>query len=95
MHIVLRHVRQLVIHDMRELFYIEPTRGNFGRHQRHDLVVLEISQGTHARALTLVAMDRGGADAVGFQLLREPVGSVLGAREDEHLVPVAIADEVR
>ena len=95
MHIVLRHVRQFVVHDVRELFNVEPTRGNLGRHQRRDLVVLEIGQRTHARTLALVAMDRGGADTVGFQLLRESVGPVLGTREDQHLVPVTVADEVR
>ncbi len=95
MHIVLRHVRQFVVHDMRQLFDVEPTRGNLGRHERHDLVVLEISQCAHARTLALVAMNRGGADAVGFQLLREPVGSMFGTREHEYLVPVTAVDQMR
>jgi hypothetical protein len=40
-------------------------------------------------------VDRHRADAVLRQLLGEPVGAVLGAREHEHLEPVVLADQMR
>jgi hypothetical protein len=54
---------------VRQLFDIESTRGDFGGHERRDLVCLEIRQRPHARTLALVAMDRGRTDTAGFELL--------------------------
>src|SRR6185437_8194837 len=73
MDVVFRHVRQLVVHYVRQLLDIESTRGDFGGHQRGNLVVLEIGQRTYARALAFVAMDRGRADAIAFELLSESI----------------------
>jgi hypothetical protein len=94
-HVVFGDVRQLVIHNMRQLFDIESARGDLGSNEGRDLVRLEISQRPHARALALVAMDGRRTDAGGLELLREPVGAVLGARKHQHLVPVAIANQMR
>src|SRR5690606_34035802 len=40
-HVILRHVRQLVVDHVRQLLDVEPARRHFGGDQRHDLVVLE------------------------------------------------------
>jgi hypothetical protein len=80
---------------MRQLFNVEAARGDFGSNEGRDLVGFEISQCPHARALALVTMDRGRTDAGGFELLREPVGAVLGTGKHQHLVPVAIINQVR
>jgi hypothetical protein len=40
-------------------------------------------------------VDRHRGDAVLVQVIGEAVGTVLHAREDEHLVPVVAQDEVR
>ena len=80
---------------MRQLFDVEPARGHFGGYECSDLVCLEIGQRPYARALALVAMDGGRADTVGFELLCQAVGAMLGAREHQYLVPIAIIDQVR
>ena len=68
--VVFGHVRQLVVHDVRQLFDIEPARRDFRRDQRHDLVRLEVRQRAHARALALVAVNRRGRNAACLELLR-------------------------
>ncbi len=93
-HVVLRHVRQIEIDHVRQLFDVEPPCRNLGRNQRGDPTGLEIGQGALARALTFVAMDGGGANAATLELLRQPIGAALRAREHEHLLPAATADEV-
>ncbi len=39
-------------------------------------------------------MQRDAADAVGFERAHQLVGAVLGPREDQHLLPAVLADEV-
>src|SRR5688572_12206026 len=63
-HVVLGHVRQLEIHDLRQLRDVDATRRNVGRDEHLDLVVLEVRERPRPRALRLVAVDRHGADAV-------------------------------
>jgi hypothetical protein len=93
--VVLGHIRQLVVHDLRQLFDIEPARRNLGRNQRNHLVRLEIRQCPHARRLTLVAMNGRRANPVVLELLGKPIRTVLGPREHQHLMPVALVDEMR
>jgi len=95
MDIVLRHVGQLIVDHVRQLFDVEPARGHFGGDECRDLVRFEVGQCTYASALALVAVNRRRADASGLELLRKPVRAVLGAREHQHLVPVAIVDQMR
>jgi hypothetical protein len=78
-----------------QLLDIESPRGDFGRHQRRDLVLLEIRERTHAGALTLVAVNGSRQDATAFQLLGQAVGTVLGTRKHQHLMPVTLIDQVR
>ena len=95
MHVILGDVRQVVVHDMRQLLDVEAARGDVGCHQHLDLSRLEILERPDARVLALVAMDRVGADAIALQLRREAVGSVLRLAENEHLVPRILLHEVR
>ncbi len=95
MNVVLRHVGQLVVDDVRQLFDIESARRDFRSDQSNDLVVLEVGQRPYAGTLTLVAVNGGRADAAAFQLLREAVRAVLGAGEHQHLVPVPLFDQMR
>ena len=55
---------------------------------------LEVGERADALRLALVAVDRGGRDPVALELLGQPVGAVLGPREDERLVDPAARDEV-
>ena len=95
MHVVFRHVRQLVVDHVRQLLDVEAASRHFRGHQRRDAVFLEVLQRLHARVLALVAVDGHGIDAGALQLLREAVRAMLGAREHQHLVPVALVDEMR
>ena len=56
--------------------------------------LLEVGQRADALGLALVAVDGGRLDAVVLELLGEPVGAVLGAREDERLVDPAGLDQM-
>src|SRR5205085_1366286 len=56
---------------------------------------LEVLERTHPLTLALVAVDRVGVDAIAAELLREAVGAVLRAGEDERLLDSPSLDEVR
>ena len=79
---------------MRQLFNVEATGGDVGRHQHADVARLEVRQRTGTRPLALVAVDRRTADAVFVQLFRQVVRAVLGAGKDQHLLPVTLADHL-
>ncbi len=92
--VIFRHVWQLVVHHVRQLFNVEATGGDVGRHQHADVARLEVRQRTGTRPLALVAVDRRAADAVFVQLFRQVVRAVLGAGKDQHLLPVTLADHL-
>ena len=94
MDVVFRHVGQFEVHHLRQLVDIQPACGDIGRHQHLQLATLEIGQCPGAGALALVAVDRGGTDALPGQLFGQAVGAVLGPREHQHLEPLAGLDEV-
>ena len=93
-HVVGRHHGQLVVDDVRQGIDVEPARGDFRRDEDRHLAVLEVVERADALRLALVAVDRGGGDAVALELLGEAVGAVLGAGEDERLVDAADLDEL-
>ncbi len=80
---------------MRQLFNVETTGGDIGRHQHAQIAGFEISQRTGTRALTLVTVDRRAANAVFVQLLCQMVRAVFGTGEDQHLLPVALPNHLR
>ena len=92
-HIVLGNVRQLVVHDHRQIVNVESPRSNIRRHENADLPAFEVGKSTRAGALGLVAVNRVGADPVALQMSCQPIHSALGAREDERLLPVLRTDE--
>ncbi len=93
-HIVFGHVRQIEIDDVRQFDDVEAACSDIGRHQRLQGTGLEPGQRPRTRVLALVAMNRQRRNAVLRQLLGQPVGAVLGAREDEHLEPAMLADQM-
>ena len=94
MDVVLGDHRQLEVDDVRERLDVEAARGDLGRDEDREAAGLEVGQRADALRLALVAVDGGREDAVLLELLREPVGAVLGAGEDERLVDPAGRDEV-
>ncbi|CCJ88038.1 hypothetical protein BN133_4415 [Cronobacter dublinensis 582] len=80
---------------MRQLFDINTARGDIGRHQHANAAGFEVRQCTGTGALTLVAVDSRSGDAVFVQLLGQMVSAMFGAGKHQHLLPVAIANQVR
>jgi len=95
MHVVLGNVRQLEVDHVRQLTDVQPTRGDFRGNERSDAVLPELAQRPRARVLALVAVDRGGGNPCGLQLLRQTIGGVLGTGKHQHLLPLAALDEMR
>ena len=91
-HVVFRHVWQLVVHHVRQLFNVQATGGDVGCHQHTYVAGFKISQRAGTRTLTLVAVDRRAANTVFIELFRQVVSAVLGAGKDQYLLPVALAD---
>ena len=66
------------------------------RHVWHTYVAgFKISQRSGTRALALVAVNSGAADAVFIELFRQVVCAVFGAGKDQNLLPVTFADHLR
>ena len=89
MDVVLGDHRQLEVDDVRERLDVEPARGDLGGDEDREPAGLEVGQRADALRLALVAVDRRRRDAVLLELLGEPVGAVLGPREDQRLVDPA------
>src|SRR5262249_3307829 len=94
-HVVLGDVRQVVVHHVRQRLDVDAARRDVGRDQHLQLEGLEARERLHALRLALVAVDRRGRDAVALELLGEAVRAVLGAAENQHLLPVVLLDEMR
>src|SRR5690606_11154277 len=66
--VVFLDVGQLVVDHMGQLVDVQATGGDVGGHHHADVVGLEVGQRLGARVLALVAMDRGGRQAMLFQV---------------------------
>ena len=95
MHIVLGHVGEFKVDHMRQFIDIQATCCNVGGNQHTHVTGLETGQCTGTRPLALVAVNGGGGQAVLFKMLGQAVGAVLGAGENQHLLPVVGAHQVR
>ncbi len=95
MHVILGHVGDLVVDDVRQVVDVDATCGDVGGHQGADLAGLEAFQRLSAGALALVAVQRHGRHAVLGQVVGHVVGAELGAREDQYLAPVVLLDDVQ
>ena len=62
--VVLGDHRQLVVDDVGQLLDVEAAGGDVGRHEDGDAALLEVGQRLDPLGLALVAVDRGGVDAV-------------------------------
>ena len=78
-----RLVGQVEVEHVGDVFNVNTTTGNIGRHEDKDFSVLEPLKCSRARRLALIAVDGIGGYAHLFQLLCKSVCTVLGAREDD------------
>ena len=81
--ILLRDVGQVEVHDMADARDVDPTRSDVGGDQHPHLAGLERGDRALALRLALVAVDRAGGDAGGFELTNDLVGAVLGSAEHQ------------
>ena len=93
-YIILRDIRQLMVDDIGQLVDVDPAGGDVRGHQETDGAAFEIGKRLGARPLGLVAMDGVSGNAGIGQLLGQTIGAMLGAGEDQHLVPVARRDQM-
>src|SRR5271166_6295100 len=82
MHIGFRHVRYIVIHNMTDAVDIDAARGDIGRDERPDFALAKRCENAFALTLRFVAMNRVGGYAGVAEVTRDPIGAVLGSRED-------------
>ena len=80
---VVRGVGQIVVDDVSDVLDVDAARGNVGGDQHAVLAVLEALEGGGALRLAAIAVDDVSVVAELLELLRDAVGAVLGAREDE------------
>ena len=83
MHEVFGDLRQIVIHHVRDPFHVNAARRDIGGHQHAVVSVLETLERLVPLALAAIAVDDVGVVAEPFELLRDTVGTMLGAREDQ------------
>ncbi|OFA01229.1 hypothetical protein DUPY_21870 [Duganella phyllosphaerae] len=93
-HIVFRHVRQVVVDHVRQLVDVDTARGDVGGDQHLQRAVLELAQRAGTGRLALVAVNGHGGDAVATQFFHQVVGAVLGAGKYQHLGPLVGLDQV-
>ena len=80
-HVVFRHVGQVVVIDMRHFRNIETTGSDIGRDQDLDFPRAELRQGALALVLRFVAVDGDHREAPFFQQFRQLIRAMLGAVE--------------
>ena len=95
MHIVLRNVRQLVVHHMWQVCDIQTAGSDVSRHQHANIVGFEGRECALTRRLALVAVNCHRTDALLFQICRQLIRTVLRARKHQRLCPVTLHNQLR
>jgi hypothetical protein len=83
--VVLRHQRQIVVDDQRELRDVEAACGDIRRDQHRDAPEPEVRKRSRARTLALVAVDDGDVHSCSVEILADAIGAALGLAEDQCL----------
>ena len=79
----LRHLGQVIVEHVGQLFDVQPPGGDVSGHQAADIPRLKVGQGLLPGGLALVAVDGGGSHPRLFQIPGHLVGPVLGAGEHQ------------
>jgi hypothetical protein len=93
MNVALRNVREIEIEDVSDAVDVDAACGKIGRDENRHRSVAEALEGALARPLRLVAVDRLRADPAARDLLGEPIGAVLRARENDGPLCLLFAEE--
>jgi hypothetical protein len=92
--IVLGGVRHVVVDDVRDLVNVDAASDNVGGDEHAGVATLEAVERPLALRLATVAVNSGRRDARLLQNAMHAVGTVLGAREDEHTVKVSALEQL-
>lgn len=95
MNIILWHVWQLEIDDVRHAFHIDSTGGDIGRDENPGVAGAEAGERAFALRLRFVAVDGNGLDTGPAQMPHDPVRTMLCAGKDEHPCESWIAQQRR
>jgi hypothetical protein len=82
--IVLRHIRQLEIDDVRHAFHIDSTGGDVGCDENPGMAGAEAGERAFALRLRFVAVDGSSIDTGFAQVPHDPICTMLCAGKDEH-----------
>jgi hypothetical protein len=85
-----RILGELVVHHMGDAVYVNATGSNVRGDQHPHVARLEAAQRFRPSILALVAVDGGGGNARGRELLGHAVRDVLHLCEDQHLVDARV-----
>ena len=85
---------RIVVDHVGDVLDVEPARGDVGGDEGAHLARVELRERPLALGLPLVAVDRDRVDVVAAQLLDEPVGTGLGAHEDEREPAFVLVEQV-
>src|SRR5438445_10982130 len=78
---IFRHLREIVIYDVRDSFDVHSARGDVGGHQDAITAFLESAQCDVALRLGAVSVNAGGFRSAAYQLFCQAVRAVLRAGE--------------
>ncbi len=93
MNVVLCLTRQIVVDDVGDTVHVYAPSDDVGGHEHPVGAVLEAVEGVLPLRLAAVRMDSGALDAAALQMAADPVGAVLGAREDEDPIEVLLFEK--
>ncbi len=85
-YVCLRVVWNVVIHDVRDAFHVEPARGYVGGDDNVHLPLLQSLDGSLALLLRNVAVQCSRLEAASLECVRNLCGRNLGAHENQYSV---------
>ncbi len=94
-HVALGLVRQVGVEDVADALAVQTPGRDVRRDQDREVAGPERLERPGPGGLALVAVDRGGRDAIAQQLLHQPVRPVLRPREDDGALHIVLLDEPR
>ncbi len=95
MDIVFGHIGEVEVYHLGQLLDVQTSGRDICGDQYPDFTTLELCEGPSARALTFVAVNGGGLNALLLQELCQFVSAVLGPREDQYLFPTVFFHKMR
>jgi hypothetical protein len=94
MHVHFGFVRKIVVEHVRDVFDVDATAGDVGRHKHVHSTLLEIAQRLRPSGLRLVSVDGLRIDVRLLKLTGKTVGAMLGSCEDNRAANAFFMNEL-